>query len=127
LLDFVRNDEVQRYFQACDAVVLGHTGGLNSGVAVLAMTFGKPVVGPRLGCIEWVLMQGSNIIYNAGDSHALERAMESVTGLDLEAARAVNQSAAAGWTWDAIASRAILGVAQSATTPLHSNVRRDGL
>lgn len=106
-LDACRNDEVQRYLQACDAVVLGHTRGLNSGVAVLAMTFGKPVIGPRLGCIEWVLAQGSNLVYEPGDVRALVRAMESATRLDREAAGAVNRSLAAGWTWEAIASRAM--------------------
>jgi beta-1,4-mannosyltransferase len=107
VLDAVRNDEVQRYFKACDAVVLGHTGGLNSGVAVLAMTFGKPVVGPRLSCIGWVLAQGSNIIYDSDDAHALEHAMDSVTHLDLDAASTANMGVAAGWTWEAIASRVI--------------------
>ncbi len=109
VLDAVRDDDVQRYFQACDVVVLGHTGGLNSGVAVLAMTFGKPVIGPRLGCIEWVLAQGSNVAYDSADAGGIERAMEAVIRLDLEAVSSVNKATAAGWTWEAIASRAMAG------------------
>jgi glycosyltransferase involved in cell wall biosynthesis len=106
-LDAVWNDDVQRFLNACDAVVLGHTAGLNSGVAVLAMTFGKPVVGPRLGCIEWVLEQGANVLYPPGDAAALARAMESASGLDLAACAETNRSVAASWSWDAIASRAV--------------------
>jgi glycosyltransferase involved in cell wall biosynthesis len=73
------------------------------------MTFGKPVIGPRLGCIGWVLAQGSNIIYDPDDTHALARAMESAADIDLDAAGAVNKSAAADWTWEAIASQAMAG------------------
>jgi beta-1,4-mannosyltransferase len=106
-LDSIRNDDVQRYFLSCDAVVLGHTSGLNSGVAVLAMTFGKPVIGPRLGCIEWVLAQGSNLLYDSGDAGALQRAMDEAMRLDLEAVAAVNRRVTAGWTWEAIAARVL--------------------
>lgn len=107
VLEAIRNDDVQRYLQACDVVVLGHTAGLNSGVAVLGMTFGKPVIGPRLGCIEWTLEQGSNLLYEAGDVRALARAMEAATRLDPAEVAAHNRSVAAGWTWKAIASAAL--------------------
>jgi len=122
LLDSVRNDEVQRFFLACDAVVLGHIGGLNSGVAVLAMTFGKPVVGPGLGCIGWLLSQGSNVSYDYGN-RALEHAMEAATRIDLEAASEHNKRTSAGWTWEAIAaqaaSAATRGAAPRAVTPFN--------
>jgi glycosyltransferase involved in cell wall biosynthesis len=103
----IRNDDVQRYFLACDAVVLGHTGGLNSGVAVLAMTFGKPVIGPRLGCIEWVLAQGSNLIYESARASEIARAMEAAAQLDPDAVGARNRSVAAGWSWETIASQVV--------------------
>jgi glycosyltransferase involved in cell wall biosynthesis len=122
VLDSIRNDQVQRYFQACDAVVLGHTNGLNSGVAVLAMTFGKPVIGPRRGCIQWVLAQGSNIAYDSEDARGIERAMDAATHLDLATASVLNKSAAAGWTWEAIASRA-LALAKPAEGPIADDNR----
>ena len=122
VLQTIRNDEVQRYLQASDAVVLGHTAGLNSAVAVLGMTFGKPVVGPRLGCIRWTLEQGVNVLYEPCDVRSLEHAMESVTHLDPEEAGSFNRRIAAGWTWDAIASRAVAASTEAAA-PI-SNGRR---
>jgi len=128
VLKVIRNDDVQRYLQACDAVVLGHTTGLNSGVAVLGMTFGKPVVGPRLGCIEWTLEQGTNVLYDPGDVRSLKHAMEEVTRLDPATAGAHNREVAAGWTWEAIAQRAIEACRQAtrvrAIGTVHSRIHR---
>jgi beta-1,4-mannosyltransferase len=103
-LDLKRIDDrdVQTYFRAADAVVLSHGWGLNSGVAVLGMTFGKIVIGPDLGCISNVLRQGENLIYPTNDVAELVRAMERVPTLDLAKAEATNARVAASWTWPGI-------------------------
>jgi glycosyltransferase involved in cell wall biosynthesis len=103
----VPSDEVQTYFNAANCVVLSHTRGLNSGVAVLGMTFGKLVIGPRIGCIESVLAQGPNLMFEAGNLHQLVAAMEGATGVDPAECQRRNREAAAGWAWDAMA-RAVL-------------------
>jgi len=108
-LKMIEDDDVQVYFRAADAVVLSHSRGLNSGVAVLGMTFGKVVVGPDLGCISNVLKQGENVIYTANDVSGLTRAMESVPTLDLARAGATNRRVASSWEWSSVA-RTILGV-----------------
>ncbi|MCP5190691.1 MAG: glycosyltransferase [Pseudomonadales bacterium] len=99
----VPQEEVQVYLAAADAMVLTHSRGLNSGVAILGMTFGNLVIGPRLGCIEWVLGQGRNLIYPTGDMEALVAAMEEAPRQDAVAAAATNQSVAAGWRWEDMA------------------------
>lgn len=43
--------DMQRYLEACDAVLLTHEKVLNSGVAFLAWTFGKPVIAYRQGSL----------------------------------------------------------------------------
>jgi beta-1,4-mannosyltransferase len=46
-LDFVPDDDVARWFAAADLVVLPHDGGvLDSGVALLGLSFDRPVLGP---------------------------------------------------------------------------------
>lgn len=48
----IPDDDLQLYFNACDVVVLPHAQVLNSGLAMLALSFGRPVVAPRTGCLE---------------------------------------------------------------------------
>jgi glycosyltransferase involved in cell wall biosynthesis len=95
----VPSAQVQTFVNASDCVVLSHRQGLNSGVAILAMTFGKPVVGPDLGCIEWVLRSGRNLVFKAGDADSLVECMEDAATLDLPSAGAANRAVASGWTW----------------------------
>ena len=47
--DFVDDTELQNYFNACDVVALPYQRILNSGSLLLAMSFGKSVIAPRLG------------------------------------------------------------------------------
>ncbi len=98
-LGAIAQNEIQWYLNAADALVLGHRRGLNSGVAVLGMTFGKLVIGPDIGCVGSVLRQGHNIVYPAGDYAALTRAMATVPDLDLQQVADANRDAAARWDW----------------------------
>ena len=101
----IANDEIRYFLGACNAVVLGHIQGLNSGVAILGMTYGKPVIGPNVGCIGEVLRQGMNVIYKAGDIKDLTNAMEQASKMDLKTAKIINQAAATRWSWDNMASQ----------------------
>jgi glycosyltransferase involved in cell wall biosynthesis len=103
----VPSDEVQYFVQAADALVLSHTRGLNSGVAVLGMTFGKIVIGPDIGCIGWVLRHGSNLIYDSSEPGALTRSMEQAYSMDRGEASTVNAAAAATWGWSQIAQHTL--------------------
>jgi beta-1,4-mannosyltransferase len=108
----VANDDVHLYLNAADCMVLGHTSGLNSGVAVLGMTFGRLLIGPTLGCIDWVLAQGRNERYEAGNWHALAEAMDQVAKrTDLQSDGDYNKSVAQTWNWDCI-SRGVLEALQ---------------
>lgn len=104
----VPSERVQIFMSACDCVVLAHNRGLNSGVAILGMTFGRPVIGPDIGCIAAVLGEGDNVIYKAGDVDSLVEAMERVTTLNSTIAGEANIKVAQSWTWESIAQK-ILG------------------
>src|SRR5690606_17669800 len=47
--DFIADEHVQRYFRAADLVVLPYREILNSGTALLALSFDRPVLLPRAG------------------------------------------------------------------------------
>ncbi len=62
-LEFVKNEDVQLYFNAADFVVLPFLDNWNSGSAILALSFNRPVLVPAVGSItelqelvgpEWV-------------------------------------------------------------------------
>jgi len=50
--DHVADSELQNYLRAADVVVLPYQEILNSGSAVLALSFDRPVLMPRLGAAE---------------------------------------------------------------------------
>lgn len=107
--------DIQRYVNAADCLVLSHTAGLNSGVAVLGMSFGKPMIGPDLGCLGWVLGQGANRVYPVGDAQALADAMAQLFERPeaLAAMGEANRRAAEGWRWEHIAGQALAAVGLS--------------
>ncbi len=114
VLNSVPKKDVQYFLNASDALVLGHKRGLNSGVAVLGMTFGRLVIGPDIGCIGPVLASGRNLVYPAGNVNALTRAMEAVPGLDLEPIADTNRRVAASWRWEDTARGVLEHFRQSA-------------
>jgi beta-1,4-mannosyltransferase len=101
----VPDEDVQVHLAASDVVVLSHRAVLNSGVAVLGMSFGKPVIGPRAGCLPAVIAGDYNVLYEPGDPLALAMAMERSSRIDPAGAEAANMAAAARWDWRDIAQQ----------------------
>jgi glycosyltransferase involved in cell wall biosynthesis len=104
MLRHIPDEEVQPIVAACDIVVLGHTSALNSGVQVLGMTFGRPVVGPAVGCMDSALRDSGNFTYRAGDASSFARAMEAAAQSDLSTLGERNARLAATWNWTDIAA-----------------------
>lgn len=73
---FVPNDDLQYYLKACNAVVLAYTDILTSGSAMLAISFGRPVIAPRLGHLQDVINPDCGVLYNPSDNEGLSRAMQ---------------------------------------------------
>jgi beta-1,4-mannosyltransferase len=73
--EFVPDDEVQVYMNSCDVVVFPYHEILTSGAVVLAMSFGRACVAPRLGCIPDILDERGAFLYEPGDSDGLVGAM----------------------------------------------------
>ncbi len=62
---FIPDEDVQLYMQAADVVVLPYREILTSGSAVLAMSFGRPVIAPRLGTLCDILDEQRELLYAA--------------------------------------------------------------
>jgi glycosyltransferase involved in cell wall biosynthesis len=81
------------FHRAADIAVLTRTQALNSGVLLLALTFGLPVVAPRFAAAEELLDDGVAILYEPGDRDglvdALRRAPDLVASRPGDRARAI--------------------------------------
>lgn len=107
LLEFVADEDLAVYFQACDAVVLPYRKILTSGAAVLAMSFGKPCIVPRLGCLPEILDDEGAFFYDSLDSNGLKNALTKTVDsyTILKKMGEHNFEKSREWTWDMAAER----------------------
>lgn len=81
-LGYVPDDEVQVFFKACDLAVLPYHQVLTSGAAMLALSFGRGLIVPRLGCLGALAAQGCAIDYDPQAPDGLRRALEIAARVD---------------------------------------------
>lgn len=82
-LRFIPDDEVQLYLNAADVVVLPYEDILTSGSAVLAMSFGRPVVAPSIRCLPELLSFQLELLYDSSEPTALRSTLEDATKTNL--------------------------------------------
>jgi glycosyltransferase involved in cell wall biosynthesis len=98
--EFVDANDVQRFFRASDYVVLPFRDVLTSGSLLLAMSFGRAVIAPSLGCIPEVVDARGAILYNRNDPDALRQALREAMERDPEKMGAASRRRAEQLTWD---------------------------
>lgn len=130
---FVPDDQIQVYMNAADVVVLPYRHLLSSGAALLAMSFGKPCIGPAMGCLTDVLDDRGAFLYDpAGETGLLESMRQAVERAEaLSAMGQYNRRKASQWTWAsaAAATRALYERCLSRTLSTGQKIisgRRDG-
>ncbi|KKN21938.1 hypothetical protein LCGC14_0920330 [marine sediment metagenome] len=80
---FIEDDKIQIYMNASDIVVSPYRSILTSGEIILAMTFGKPVIAPQLGCIIDLLNKEGSFTYDPKEENGLTIALkEAITFRD---------------------------------------------
>lgn len=83
-LRYIPDDEVQVFMNASDIVVLPFARILTSGTTVLAMSFGRPVIVPRLGCLPELVEPDAGWVYPPGDTEALAAIMQIAAASDFK-------------------------------------------
>jgi glycosyltransferase involved in cell wall biosynthesis len=78
---FINDEDVHRYLLAADAVVAPYREILTSGTAMLAMSFGRPLVSVRKGFLIDVVSEQNGVLYNPDDPRGLSAAMDQVRRL----------------------------------------------
>ncbi|NOZ27289.1 MAG: glycosyltransferase [Chloroflexi bacterium] len=121
---YVPDDAVQDYMNAADVCVLPYRRAVTSGSALLAFSFGCPIVAPRLGPFPRLVGEGARgVLYDPGDEAALAAALVRARDLDLEAAGASALAYARDQDWGELASQH-LAAYQEAVARARQRVRR---
>ncbi len=74
----VQDWDVQTYLLACDAIVAPYSEVLTSGTAMLAMSFGHPLVSVDVGFLRDIVSKRTGILYPPTGKEALTRAMNEL-------------------------------------------------
>jgi glycosyltransferase involved in cell wall biosynthesis len=102
----VPDDAVQLYMNACDVVVAPFRDVLTSGSVVLAMSFGKPCIVPRIGCLASMMQGAGELTYDPDEPDGLSRAIRAAISRrgELPAQGGRNGALARQWTWARMAA-----------------------
>jgi beta-1,4-mannosyltransferase len=106
--EYINTDAMQYYFNACDAVVLPFRQILNSGSLLLAMSFGKCVVAPRIGSIPEIACAYGWFDYDPDKNFALDTSLRQILECpDLQAReKKVLAYTHKNYGWDTVARKA---------------------
>ncbi|HEY0157733.1 MAG TPA: glycosyltransferase [Thermoanaerobaculia bacterium] len=104
----IADDEVQLYMNTCDAVVLPYRRSLTSGAAVLAMSFARPCIAPRIGRFGQMLDERGAFLYEPGGLlETMRSAIQRRADLPVMGEYNLARARAAQWDWDGIAARTL--------------------
>ena len=84
-LDRLPEDQLTRVLRAADAVVLPFRDILTSGSAILALSHGRPVIAPAMGCLPGTLPADATFLYDPDAKDALAQAIRAAKDADLVA------------------------------------------
>jgi len=104
--EYIKNDKIQYFFNCADAVVYPFKKITTSGSVILALSFGKPVICPRIGNLK-ELPDNLGFFYKPGSKEALLDCMENVI-LNKEKLKKMGKNSfdyANSLSWDKIAEK----------------------
>jgi hypothetical protein len=94
---FIPDDQLYRYWDSADVVIVPRLRELNSGIPSIALTFGKLIIVPKQGSFPEHLAGTDNLFYESGDAPSLARAIEKAASLDRRKIEADNRRLADTW------------------------------
>jgi hypothetical protein len=97
-LYFVPSEKIQLFMNAADIVVFPFGEILTSGSIILAMSFGKPVIAPRKGCLKDLLDEKGAIFFNE-EPNAFGKALKKALSADFASMGECNRKTAMKYDW----------------------------
>lgn len=110
-LEFIEDQQMAVLFSAADVVVLPFERILTSSSLLVAMSFGKPVIAPKLGGVPEVLGKASTLLYDSMDDKGLSGALQKSTEIDLHRLSQLTIQECNQLDWEAIAHKTKLAYA----------------
>lgn len=102
-LQYIEDNEVQIYMNSADVTVFPYTDILTSGSVLLAMSFGKAIIVPQIGCISETLDSQGAFLYNPHDVNGLSQAIQNSLQANLSTMGQHNRVSAENFSWKRIA------------------------
>jgi beta-1,4-mannosyltransferase len=115
IAEFIPENEIQIYLNAADVVVLPFERILSSGSVMLALSFGKPVIAPTLGCLTELITSEVGILYDPSYDRGLYDALCLSLDLDIVAMGGAAYLKAKEFSWQQTAKKTLVayGFSQS--------------
>jgi glycosyltransferase involved in cell wall biosynthesis len=104
-LGHVPDEAMQHYLLSADALVAPYRTVLTSSSAILALSYGLPVIVPSLGCLPETIPAEAGILYDPQVAGALPAAMRAIQARDAQTMRAAAHQKAAELDWNDIGRR----------------------
>ena len=95
---FLGDDEIQRHVAASDVLVLPFREVLTSGSLILGLSFGTPVIAPRIGALVDVMNETTGVLYDPQRPEALGEAMCEARALRFDATQIVEHARTLTWS-----------------------------
>lgn len=102
-LEHIPDNEMQYYYTAADVVACPYKQVLTSGSVMQALSFGRPVVAPALGCLPELVSPEVGVLYQAGDRRHLRQSLAACLHLELDVMGQRALEVAKSYTWHATA------------------------
>jgi len=102
---FVPDEDVQVYFNAADIVVLPYRKITTSGSALLAFSFGCPVIAPAFPLFADLVDEERGVLYDPADPQALRLALERAGQVDWRRFRPAIQRWVRQFDWSLIGAQ----------------------
>jgi glycosyltransferase involved in cell wall biosynthesis len=99
---YVPDSEIQYFMNACDVCVLPYREVVTSGAAVLAFSFGRPIIAPALGGFSELAADGRGIVYSPVADDGLLQALQQARFEDMAEAGRRALAWAREHTWQAL-------------------------
>ena len=102
---FFHPEEFQIYLNAADIAVLPFVDVLTSGSAILALSFGKPLILPAIGCMPELIDDTQGILFQAKESDSLAKAFSNIRKYNLAETEQAAFARAHELNWENIAQQ----------------------
>lgn len=97
--NYIPDNQVQDYFNASDLFVIPYENILNSGAAILGMSFGKPILANDIPSLKFILSSKFTTFFNLSDSNELREILLDTSIHNLEKKGQIAKSHAMTFDW----------------------------